>query len=127
MNHDITSRPSLLIVESDRALLERLARHFSVRGFAVTAVHHPRQALAVVAQRGCDQAVLGRTLPEFDSTRLAEMLKRRLGEVRIIMLAELDDAALHDEALEAGVDAVLPSDGRLSDLEELLAPAGISN
>jgi two-component system response regulator PfeR len=114
-------RPALLIVESNQTLLDRMARHFSAKGYAVTAVHHPRRALASAMQRQYAQAVIGQTLPEFDGIRLAEKLKRQLGDMRLILLAEVDDAALRHEALEAGVDVVLASPGRLSELESLLS------
>ncbi|MEQ8786915.1 MAG: response regulator [Pirellulaceae bacterium] len=127
MPHRETRRP-LLIVENDRALLDRLARHFTSRGFSVTAVHHPRQALATAANRRFDQAVVSRSLPEFDGVRLAYKLKQILGGMRLVMLSELEDPALRDEAYESGVDAFLPKACRMSELEASLelAPAKAS-
>lgn len=124
MANENSERRPLLIVESDRALLDRLARHFSSLGYAVTAVHHPRQALATATQRHYDQAVIGLTLPEVDGMRLASKLKRLLGGLRLVMLSELEDPALRDEALESGVDAYLPKPCRLSEVEHELGPAG---
>ena len=116
------ARPTLLIVESNRALLDRLARHFSARGFAVTAVHHPRQAVASTQQRCYEQVLVGSTLPEVDGQRLAETLRRNLGNVRVVLLSDVADHALRDDALEAGIDFVPANPARLSQLEELLSP-----
>ena len=125
MPHQRSSRRPLLIVESDRALLDRLARHFSARGFAVTAVHHPRQALASATRQRFDRAVVGRSLPEFDGVRLAGKLKRMMGRLRLVMLSDLEDPALRDEAYESGVDAYLPKACRLTELEDSLRPASV--
>lgn len=120
MHQDSAYRPPLLIVESDRALLDRLARHFANRGFSVTAVHHPRQALATATKRRFDQAVVGMSLPDFDGLRLAGKLKRMLGRLRLVILSEFEDPALREEAYECGVDAYLPKRCRMSDLEASL-------
>lgn len=125
MPHQRKNRRPLLIVESDRALLDRLARHFTGLGFAVTAVHHPRQALASATRQRFDRAVVGLSLPEVDGVRLAGKLKRMMGKLRLVLLSDLEDPALRDEAYESGVDAYLPKACRLADLEESLRPASV--
>jgi two-component system response regulator PfeR len=125
MPHQRENRRPLLIVESDRALLDRLSRHFTARGFAVTAVHHPRQALATATRQRFDQAVVGRWLPELDGVRLAGKLKRMMGGVRLVMLSDLEDPALRDEAFESGVDAYLPKACKMADLEASLQATSV--
>ena len=122
MSANVTSRPTLLIVESNRALLDRLARHFSGRGFAVTATHHPRQAVASATHRPYEEVLVGNTMPEVGGLRLCKMLRRSLKDAHLVLLSDLSDAALRNEALEAGVDVVLANSCRLSELDEHLAP-----
>lgn len=125
MSANVNSRPTLLIVESNRALLDRLARHFSARGFAVTATHHPRQAVASATQRNYEQLLVGSTMPEVGGLRLCQMLRRSLKDAHLVLLSDFSDVALRNEALEAGVDVVLASPCRLSELDEHLAPVEI--
>jgi len=91
----------------------------------VTAVYHPRQALATATRRRFDQAIVGRWFPELDGVRLAGKLKRMLGAVRLVMLSELEDPALRDEAFESGVDAYLPKACKMADLEASLETASV--
>ncbi len=79
---------AVLVVEPEAELRETIARQLVRRGYAVTAVNHPRQALAVATFKDFGAAVIGGDLPEIDSVTLVTRLQRLINELRPIVLSQ---------------------------------------
>lgn len=79
---------AVLVVEPDPQLRELLSQRLLRRGYTVTAVSHPRQALAVATFKDFSVALLGADLPEIDALTLIDRLGRLMGHLRPIVLAD---------------------------------------
>jgi DNA-binding NtrC family response regulator len=101
---------SLLIVESDAELRRARTRIFLDQGIAVTALWHPRQALAAATLRHFDVALLDATLPETSAIELMRMLHRRIAHLQVILLTGPPDgeADVEAEALRSGAFDCVP-------------------
>jgi DNA-binding response OmpR family regulator len=108
---------SLLIVENDAALLELLTRNFIRRGYAVTPVSHPRQALAAVAVKPFDLALLDGSLPEHDGIWLTRELKLRVADLQVVVLSAHTEPDFQAKCLGSGAFAFLRKPCGLADLE----------
>ncbi|HTN75353.1 MAG TPA: response regulator [Pirellulaceae bacterium] len=84
---------SVLVVEPQAELRAVVAQHLTRRGYTVTAVDHPRQALALATFRDFRTAVVAAQLPEIDCGTLVERLRRLIGEVGAVVLAEPTEMA----------------------------------
>jgi DNA-binding NtrC family response regulator len=114
---------SLLIVEDDQELLNTFARWFIRRGYAVTAVRHPRQALGASSVRSYDVAVLDYTLPEQSGIELMKNLRRRIAGLQVILLSGQADPLYENEAIASGAFAFFCKPCALSELEAAIERA----
>jgi len=78
---------SLLIVEEDHDLLERLTQRFIRAGYHVVSAWHPRQALAAASVRTFQVALLDASLPEMDGFDLMQRLKRLQEALQVVILS----------------------------------------
>ena len=108
---------SLLIVENDAALLDLLTLNFIQRGYAVTPVHHPRQALEAATIKSFELALLDGSLPERDGIWLTRELKLRIADLQVIILSAHSDPAFQAKCLDSGAFAYLRKPCSLADLE----------
>ena len=115
--------PSLLIVEKDADLLDLLVRNFTRRGYSVTGVRHPRQALAVANVCQYRVAVVDYTLHETDGISLMEMLQRTTADLSVVMLSERPESVLRDEALDCGALDYLSRSCPFAELEDVVESA----
>ena len=72
---------SLLIVDGDKLLLQRLAKAMTLRGFKVLTADSVDEALDKVTQHALDFAVVDRWLADGDGTIIIEALKRHRPDV----------------------------------------------
>ena len=93
---------SVLVVEPETELRETITRQLLRRGYNVTAVNHPRQALAVATFKDFAVAVVGAELPEIECTILVERLQRLIGDLKPIVVSDI--AAL--PRVTAGVSVI---------------------
>ena len=115
--------PSLLIVEKDADLLDLLVRNFTRRGYSVTGVRHPRQALAAANVCQYRVAVVDYTLHETDGIRLMKMLQRTTADLSVVMLSDRPESVLRDEALEGGARNYLSRSCPFAELEDAVESA----
>lgn len=88
----------LLIVEDEPDQLEIFSRLFVRGGYAVTAVHHPRQALEAATFKRFRAALVDYGLPEMNGLELIERLNLLLPDFQAVLLTDRDDQTLiHQE------------------------------
>jgi DNA-binding NtrC family response regulator len=104
-------------VENDQNLRESLSRRLIQRGFAVTSVCHPRQALEAATITEFRVAVVAQRLPELDGLQLARKLMRLVGDLRVVLLSNQPGEVLAAEAIDCGIFACLHKPHRLVELE----------
>lgn len=79
---------AVLVVEPELELRTWLTQRLLRRGYSVTAVDHPRQALVAAMAKDFCLAVVSSDLPEIDCPTLVTRLQRLAGELRSIVLVD---------------------------------------
>ena len=104
---------SVLLVDDDRAVLDSFATALNRCGMIVTAVHHPRMAMAAIRVHPYAVAILDNGLTEMNGIELMESLIAYLPELRVIILSGSNDSELKRRAKNAGAFAFLEKPCRL--------------
>ncbi len=76
------SDSAILLVENDSDLLATLSRKLIRRGFTVTLVKHPRQALEAASFKRFQVAVVDHRLPERSGSQLTRQLKLLVADLQ---------------------------------------------
>jgi CheY-like chemotaxis protein len=103
----MSSHLSLLIVEDNSKDRNALTKWFVHRGHAVTAVHHPRQALEAATISSFDVALLDQSLPEQPGLQLMSRLRGLVRDLRVVLLSGDPDDVTSEEALQQGANGFL--------------------
>jgi len=119
----VSNYPKLLIVDNDDVLRELLARNFSIQGYEVTALGHPREALEIAPVESFDAALLDGRLPQYDGIELMKKLKDKQPDLPIIILSAHADREFRDRCTENGAFAYLRKPSGLVELESAVAEA----
>ena len=114
---------SLLIVENDASLLDLLSRNFFQRGYEVTPVCHPRQALEAASITPFDVALLDGSLPEHDGIWLMNELRHYIADLQVVILSAHCDAEFKQRCLDNGAFAYLRKPCGLAELERTIEAA----
>jgi two-component system response regulator RegA len=110
--------PTLLLVDDDAALRERLARAFRERGFEVVTAAGGAEALARVREETPEFAVLDLRMPEPSGLELMKALRALDPATRILVLTGYGSIATAVEATRLGAVGYLP---KPADADEILA------
>jgi two-component system, response regulator RegA len=113
----ITDR-SLLIVEDDRAFLERLSRAMEGRGFVVRACSSVAEGLAAIAQTAPAYAVVDLRLGDGNGLDVVSALKKERPEARAIVLTGYGNIATAVTAVKMGAVDYL---AKPADADEVVA------
>ncbi len=113
----------LLIVENDESLLDLLSRNFYQRGYEVTPVCHPRQALEAASITPFHVALMDGSLPEHDGIWLMIELHRYLADLQVVILSAHCDAEFKQRCLDKGAFAYLQKPCGLTELETTIEAA----
>jgi two-component system response regulator RegA len=93
---------SILLVDDDDRLRERLARAFSERGFTVHAAPDPAAGLALAAAHPIDRAVVDLRMPEASGLSIIAELRRLRPEVQVVIMTGYGSIATAVEAMRLG-------------------------
>jgi len=116
---------SLLIVDGDKLLQQRLAKAMTLRGFKVLTAGSVDEALNKTTQHAPDFAVVDRRLADGDGTIVIEALKRHRPECRAIIFTGYGSIANAVVAIRMGAVDYLAKPADADDiLACLLAPDG---
>jgi two-component system response regulator RegA len=98
----IPAERSLLIVEDDKSLLQRLARAMETRGFEVTTAESVADGLLQVERSAPAFAVVDMRLADGNGLDVISALKRRRPEARAIILTGYGNIATAVNAIKTG-------------------------
>jgi len=111
-------RTTLLIVDDDRALRERLASAFRERGFIVRTASSATEALTVADDDPPELAIVDLRMGDRSGLGLVGDLKAIDAEMKIIVLTGYGSIATAIEAIRLGAANFLP---KPADVDEILA------
>ena len=118
---------SLLLLDDDAPLRNRLGRALESRGFQTTLVESVNEALAAVRSRPPAFAVLDMRLEDGSGLRVVEALREARPDARIVMLTGYGNIATAVAAVKAGAVDYLSKPADADDVAKaLLAQAGES-
>lgn len=110
-------KDTILIIDDDEKLCDRLARYLGGFGYDVLTALRPSEGLAIIDESAPSLVILDVMMPEMDGFEaLGEM--RRRGDIPVIMLTARGDVDDRIAGLELGADDYLP---KPFDPRELLA------
>jgi two-component system response regulator RegA len=112
------SLPSLLLVDDDEVLRERLAQAIRERGYEVRTASGVEEAMQEVSRDSPEMAVLDLKMPGGSGLDLLRELKRSDPSTRVLMLTGYGSIATAVQAVREGAVAYLP---KPADADEILA------
>jgi two-component system response regulator RegA len=116
---------TLLIVEDDRPLRERLARAMESRGFAVTIAETVKQGISVAREHPPAYAVIDLKLDDGNGLDVVEALHETRPDARVVVLTGFGNIATAVAAVKFGAIDYLPKPADADDiLDALLAAPG---
>jgi len=113
-----TATPSILIVDDDRVLRERLARAFCDRGFETLTAGGFDEALAHARAESPELAVVDLRMPGRTGLELVQALKSLDPATKIVVLTGYGSIATAIEAMRLGTTYYLP---KPADADDILA------
>ena len=99
----IASKPSILIIDDDAAILHVFSRIFQRNGYAVTVAEKGREAIEKLSCNHYDVALIDLRLPDMEGTELFPVIQKSSPKTLKIMLT---GKAFLQDSIE-GADALL--------------------
>jgi len=115
---------SLLIVEDDKAFLERLARAMEARGFLVTTAETVAEGVARIARAAPAFAVVDLRLGHDNGLDVVSALKSKRPEARVIVLTGYGNIATAVTAIKLGAVDYLAKPADADDVTNALLATG---
>jgi two-component system, response regulator RegA len=115
---------SLLIVEDDKAFLERLSRAMEARGFAVTCGDSVAEGLAQIGKNAPAFAVVDLRLGDGNGLDVVSALKRERPDARVIVLTGYGNIATAVTAVKLGAVDYLSKPADADDVAAALLRTG---
>jgi DNA-binding response OmpR family regulator len=103
----VDKKPSVLLVDDEKAILENLAPFLARSGFDVTPAEDGRQALELIENQSYDLIVSDVLMPFVDGRELLRRLRSEGNWTPIILLTQVGEASERAMALEEGADDYL--------------------
>lgn len=131
MTEDLSFRPdelpedrSLIIVDDDRAFLQRLSRAMELRGFEVRSAHSVAEGVELIRQKAPAFAIVDMRLEDGNGLDVIAELTRLKPNARIIVLTGYGNIATAVSAVKLGAVDYLAKPADADDVTDaLLAPA----
>ena len=112
----LTDSPSLLIVDDDRVLRERLAKAFRDRGYDVRTAADYDQAVELAADDAPELAVIDLRMPGRSGLELVQHFKNLDPATKIVVLTGYGSIATAIEAVRLGATYYLPKPADVDDI-----------
>ena len=95
-------RGSLLVVDDDRILAERMAKALTARGFSVSVACSVVEGIRMAVENPPDYAVIDLRLGDGNGLEVVEKIKETAPQCRIVMLTAFGNIATAVAAVKAG-------------------------
>lgn len=118
-----TSAPSLLLVDDDDVLRERLGRALRERGYDVRTASHYDEAIALAQADSPEMAVVDLRMPGTSGLELIRDLKAIDASTRIVMVTGYGSIANAVDAVKLGADHYLSKPADADDIVAAFARA----
>jgi len=120
MNTELSKEtlPSILLVDDDEVLRERLAQAIRTRGYEVRTAGSAEEALREVTRESPEMAVLDLKMPGMSGLDLLKELRQQDPSTRVLMLTGYGSIATAVQAVREGAVGYLP---KPADADEILA------
>jgi two-component system nitrogen regulation response regulator NtrX len=110
------SKPSILIVDDDKSLLETYRRFFEIKKFDVDSACTGGEAATKIESRDYDVALIDIFLPDMKGTELLLKFKKTIPGTRKIMLTGYSDVECTIQAVNNGASFFLTKPVKLDKL-----------
>ena len=110
--------PSILLVDDDEVLRERLAQAIRARGYEVRTAGSAEEALREAAKDSPEMAVLDLRMPGVNGLELLKELRKHDPATRVLMLTGYGSIATAVQAVREGAVGYLP---KPADADEIIA------
>jgi len=110
--------PTLLLVDDDETLRERLARALRARGYEVVTAGSGAEGIALAAEESPELAVVDLRMPDLSGIEVLRSLRARDPATRILILTGYGSIATAVEATRLGAIGYLP---KPVDADEIVA------
>jgi two-component system, response regulator RegA len=114
----ISDAPSILIVDDETSLRERMAKAFRSRGFETMTAATCDEAIAIAKEASPEMAVVDLRMPGRSGLELIRELKAIDGETKIVVLTGYASIATTIDAMKLGAVYYLP---KPADADDILA------
>ena len=95
---------SMLLVDDDEFLRERMSRAMTSRGYSVRTASNGDEALGLLSEHSFEFAVVDLKMPGMSGLELLKELKRQSPETRVVMLTGYGSIANTVEAMREGAE-----------------------
>jgi two-component system response regulator RegA len=116
--------PSILLVDDDEVLRERLATAIRARGYEVRTAGNADEAMREITRESPEMAVLDLRMPGGSGIEILRELKRQDPSTRVLMLTGYGSISTAVEAVREGAVGYLP---KPADADEILAALSGTN
>lgn len=125
MNDQPLAGKSLLLVDDDELLRERMGRALSARGLLVRVAASGAEALELARQAAPELAVLDLKMPGMTGLETLQELKKLVPEVRVVILTGYGSIANAVEALHQGAENYVTKPADADQVLEALHRSGV--
>lgn len=115
---------SILVVDDEIMLTTIFAQILENKGYTVTAVNHPDEAITLAGDKHFDLLITDKTMPQMNGLQLSRKLHEKSSTLPTILVTGFEEALTKETLQEYGIDAVIPkpftSETILKSVQDLL-------
>jgi FixJ family two-component response regulator len=104
----VSTAPDIYLLDDDPSALKSLGRLLTAEGYAVRSFAAVVEFIQAAAKRPAPLAVLDFMMPGLTGLQVQQCLRGFAPDTRVIMISGTHEAAVRDQALQAGARAYLP-------------------
>lgn len=115
-NPQMAARPTILVVDDDKAVRDSLRRSLEFNGYAVATAADGAEALATIGKAAPDVVIMDVMMPRLDGLEATRALRTSGNDVPVLVLTARDAIGDRVDGLDAGADDYLTKPFALQEL-----------
>lgn len=104
----ITGNGNILLVDDEIILTKVYSSMLQERGYTVTAVNNPLDALEVLFEESFDILITDKTMPRMSGLQLAKKVHEQQPELPILLVTGFEEAITEETLQQYGIKAIIP-------------------